>query len=159
MSTHAKVFSNLVAWKFIMSCSSRSPATRDRVFQSGSDMGWAQKLPSGRYSGLYRDAEGKTRRVRGTFAKKSVAERKATAAEDVIRERKYHPPEQMTWNEWLPRWMLRRVVDEGTQKIDNHRINKHLVPKWGTVLLEDITQPDVQDVDLRTPKNDGPHFS
>ncbi|BAW08749.1 conserved hypothetical protein [Nocardia seriolae] len=55
--------------------------------------------------------------------------------------------------------MLRRVVDEGTQKIDNHRINKHLVPKWGTVLLEDITQPDVQDVDLRTPKNDGPHFS
>ncbi|APA97066.1 hypothetical protein [Nocardia seriolae] len=122
-------------------------------------MGWAQKLPSGRYSGLYRDAEGKTRRVRGTFAKKSVAERKATAAEDVIRERKYHPPEQMTWNEWLPRWMLRRVVDEGTQKIDNHRINKHLVPKWGTVLLEDITQPDVQDVDLRTPKNDGPHFS
>ncbi|WP_327141355.1 tyrosine-type recombinase/integrase [Nocardia sp. NBC_01327] len=36
-------------------------------------------------------------------------------------------------------------MDEGTQKIDDHRINKHLVPKWGTVLLTDIAQPDIQD--------------
>ncbi|MFD6357197.1 tyrosine-type recombinase/integrase [Nocardia tengchongensis] len=107
-------------------------------------MGWAQKLPSGRYSGLYRDAAGKVRRVPGTFTTKAIAERKATAKEDEVRESKYHPPEMMTWNEWRPRWKLRRVVDEGTQKIDDHRMDKHLAPKWGTVMLTDITQPDVQ---------------
>ncbi|UGT45169.1 site-specific integrase [Nocardia yamanashiensis] len=107
-------------------------------------MGWAQKLPSGRYSGLYRDSAGKVRRVPGTFTTKAIAERKATVKEDEVRESKYRPPEMMTWNEWRPRWALRRVVDEGTQKIDDHRMDKHLAPRWGTMMLTDILQPDVQ---------------
>ncbi|GAB2511068.1 hypothetical protein GCM10027167_11660 [Nocardia heshunensis] len=36
------------------------------------------------------------------------------------------------------------MVDEGTQKIDDHRMDKRLAPKWGTVMLTDITQPDIQ---------------
>lgn len=39
----------------------------------------------------------------------------------------------------------RRTVEEGTHKIDSHRIDKHLAPKWDRWLLPDIHQPDVRE--------------
>ncbi|MGX1805187.1 tyrosine-type recombinase/integrase [Nocardia sp. NPDC055321] len=106
-------------------------------------MGWAEKLPSGRYRAVYRDSAGRKRSA-GIFTSKDVARRKATAKEDSERENPSQPAPDTTWAEWLPRWTLQRTVEEGTQKIDTLRINKHLKPKWGSWLLADITQPDVQ---------------
>ncbi|WP_191094283.1 tyrosine-type recombinase/integrase [Nocardia colli] len=113
-------------------------------------MGWAEKLPSGRYRGVYRDAFGKKRSA-GIFTNKDVAKRKATAKEDAQRESPTRPVPAMTWNEWLPKWRALRAVEEGTQKIDDGRIGKHLTPRWGHELLKDIEQQDVQEwvADLR----------
>ncbi len=44
-------------------------------------MPWAEKLPSGKYRALYRDARGK-RRSAGTYTHKAEAVRKAGAAEE-----------------------------------------------------------------------------
>ncbi|MFE2999353.1 tyrosine-type recombinase/integrase [Nocardia sp. NPDC059246] len=107
-------------------------------------MGWAEKLPSGRYRGVYRDANGQKRSA-GIFTTKEIARRKATAKEDSERENPTRPTPALSWNEWLPRWTAQRTVEEGTLSIDTRRINKHLVPRWGSVLLTDITQPDVQE--------------
>ncbi|WP_327114149.1 site-specific integrase [Nocardia sp. NBC_01730] len=107
-------------------------------------MGWAEKLPSGRYRGIYRDAFGKKRSA-GIFTSKDLAKRKATAKEDQQRENPTRPAPAMTWGEWLPKWKALRTVEEGTQKIDDQRIGKHLTPRWGHVLLKGISQQDVQE--------------
>ncbi|MEC3952866.1 tyrosine-type recombinase/integrase [Nocardia sp. CDC153] len=107
-------------------------------------MGWAEKLPSGRYRGVYRDENG-NKRSAGIYTNKDVARRKATAKEDRERENPSHPVPATTWMEWRPRWALLRTAEEGTQKIDNHRIDKHLAPKWNPWLLTEIHQPDVQE--------------
>ncbi|MFI6215920.1 tyrosine-type recombinase/integrase [Nocardia brasiliensis] len=107
-------------------------------------MGWAEKLPSGRYRGVYRDKDG-VKHSAGIFATKDIARRKATKKEDDERENPSRPLPAITWGMWLPRWTALRTVEEGTQRIDTQRINKHLVPKWGNVLLTDITQSDVQE--------------
>lgn len=107
-------------------------------------MGWAEKLPSGRYRGLYRDASG-AKRSAGTFTSKDVAKRKATAKEDSERENPTKPASTLTWEQWLPKWTALRTVEEGTQRIDSQRIGKHLTPHWGAQLLVDIGQQDVQE--------------
>ncbi|QIS10761.1 tyrosine-type recombinase/integrase [Nocardia arthritidis] len=112
-------------------------------------MGWAEKLPSGRYRGVYRDKDGHKQSA-GIFTTKDIARRKATAKEDEVRESPSRPVPELEWGRWLPRWQAQRTVEEGTSKIDNQRINKHLVPRWSGTLLTEITQPDVQEwvVDL-----------
>lgn len=107
-------------------------------------MGWAEKLPSGRYRGVYRDAFGQKRSV-GIFTNKDTAKRKATAKEDEQRENPVRPMPPMTWGDWLPKWKALRTVEEGTQTIDDQRIGKHLTPRWGDELLKDIEQNDVQE--------------
>ncbi|MEU7140864.1 tyrosine-type recombinase/integrase [Nocardia sp. NPDC046473] len=107
-------------------------------------MGWAEKLPSGRYRGSYRDANGRIRSA-GVFTNRDVARRKATAKEDEERENPARPVPVMTWGQWLPKWKALRTVEEGTQKIDDQRIGKHLTPKWGSELLREIEQHDVQE--------------
>lgn len=113
-------------------------------------MGWAEKLPSGRYRGLYRDAAG-SKRSAGIYTSKDLAKRKATAKEDAERENPTKVVPAMTWGEWLPKWTAVRTVEEGTQLIDSQRIRKHLTPHWGPKLLKDIDQQDVQEwvADLR----------
>ncbi|MFC9433990.1 tyrosine-type recombinase/integrase [Nocardia sp. NPDC057030] len=107
-------------------------------------MGWAEKLPSGRYRGMYRDAFGRKRSA-GIFTSKDVARRKAAAEEDKQRENPVRPVPAMTWGEWLPKWKALRTVEEGTQKIDDQRIGKHLSPRWGSIQLKAIEQHDVQE--------------
>ncbi|MEU6584110.1 tyrosine-type recombinase/integrase [Nocardia sp. NPDC046763] len=107
-------------------------------------MGWAEKLPSGRYRAVYRDRRG-VKRSAGIFPTKDLARRKATAKEDNERESIYREAPAMTWSEWQPRWEMRRMIEESTRKADHHRIIRHLKPKWGNYILTDITQSDVQD--------------
>lgn len=107
-------------------------------------MGWAEKLPSGRYRGVYRDGFNKKRSA-GIFTSKDTAKRKATAKEDEHRENPVRPVPAITWGQWLPKWTALRAVEDGTQKIDDQRIGKHLSPRWSQVLLKDIQQQDVQE--------------
>jgi integrase len=109
-------------------------------------MAWAEKLNSGKYRGLYRDAQGKRRSV-GTFSHKARAERAAAAKEDDARKSMLRDPEafRRRWREWVDEhWWPSRVVEASTMKVDRGRLDRHLMPAWGEVPIGSITRHDVR---------------
>lgn len=108
-------------------------------------MPWAEKLPSGKYRGLYRDRAGR-RRSAGTFTQKRAAEKAATIAEDAARKLGWRDPDaaNMLWADWVTAWWPTRAVEPGTLKVDRSRLNARLAPRWADVPLVDITRQDVR---------------
>jgi integrase len=107
-----------------------------------SSMGWVQKLPSGRWRALYRDASGQQKSA-GIFDYKASANKAAQKAEGVAR----HHPEvttKLTVSEWLPRWQAQRAVEESTSRQDESKLRHHVLPQWGAVVLPQITSEGVQ---------------
>lgn len=109
-------------------------------------MAWAERLPSGKYRGVYRDAFNK-RRSAGTFTHKAKAERAAAAREDDARKSMLKDPEayRRPWGEWVDEWWPNRVVEPSTARQDLIRRRKHLDPRWGNVPIGGITRGDVKD--------------
>lgn len=109
-------------------------------------MGWAEKLPSGRYRALYRDRTGKKRSTGETYTHKRAAENAATIAEAEAHKVGWRDPSAglTTWAEWCAAWWPTRGVEPGTAKRDASRRDQHLMPHWATVPLVDITRHDVK---------------
>ena len=95
-------------------------------------MAWSEKLPSGRYRGVYRDAHGR-RRSAGVFTHKAKAERAAAVAEEKARRNIWSDPDaaRRTWGEWCAEWWPTRTVEPGTLARDVSRRDQHLMPQWG----------------------------
>lgn len=108
-------------------------------------MAWAEKLPSGKYRGVYRDGAGK-RRSAGTFTHKAKAEREAAAKEVDARKKLWRDPEayKRPWGEWATEWETARSVEVTTARADGIRLEKHLRPRWGDVPIGSITRHDVK---------------
>lgn len=108
-------------------------------------MAWAEKLPSGKYRGLYRDPQGR-RRSAGTHAHKRRAEQAAAAAEADTRKLGWRDPEAagVRFAEWADAWWPTRNVEPGTLRVDQSRLRSRLLPKWADVPLIDITRHDVK---------------
>ena len=108
-------------------------------------MAWAEKLPSGKYRGVYRDAGGK-RRSAGTFTHKPRAERAAAAAEERARRALAANGEgfKIPWGQWCDDWWPTRNVEPSTLKVDAYRRAKHLDPRWSAVPLGAIRRHDVE---------------
>lgn len=108
-------------------------------------MAWSEKLPSGKYRGVYRDGAGK-RRSAGTFTHKAKAEREAAAKEKEARSLLWRDPEayKRPWGEWADEWQTARQVEATTAKADGVRRRKHLDPRWGSVAIGSITRHDVK---------------
>lgn len=108
-------------------------------------MGWAEKLPSGKYRGLYRDAHG-TKRSAGTYSHKAKAVRAASAKEEHARRSMLRDPEayRRPWSEWVEEWWPTRKVEASTRKVDKGRLDRHLTPRWGDVPIGSITRHDVK---------------
>ncbi|WP_175427905.1 tyrosine-type recombinase/integrase [Rhodococcus pyridinivorans] len=104
-------------------------------------MAYAEKLPSGKYRGVYRVA-GKRKSV-GTFTRKSDAIRTAATAETAAHGLA-DSGASITWGNWEPLWREKRLTGQSTQRTDEYRIARHVRPKWSGVCLEDITTADVQ---------------
>ncbi|MBJ8344421.1 tyrosine-type recombinase/integrase [Antrihabitans sp. YC2-6] len=107
-------------------------------------MAWAEKLPSGKYRGMYRDADG-AKRSAGTFGRKDEAVRQAGAKE--VNERGSPTPREartVTWGEWEPRWEGMRLVVASTERSDKGRLRDHVRPRWKNEPLRSITGDDVQ---------------
>ena len=123
-------------------------------------MAWAERLPSGKYRGLYRDANGRKHPVRGAdgktlmFTHKPKAERAAAVAEEKARRNIWADPDagRRTWGEWCAEWWPTRTVEPGTLTRDVSRRDVHLKPRWGAVPIGGITRQDVKAwcVQLRT---------
>lgn len=111
-------------------------------------MAWAEKLPSGRYRGKYRDADGKKRTVPGgPFAHKSRAEREAAAFEGKARRNSWGDIDapKRPWGHWCDEWWPTRTVEPGTLKRDASRRRVHLDPRWRDVPVGSIRRHDVRE--------------
>jgi integrase len=111
-------------------------------------MGWAEKLESGRYRAVYRDAAGKKRSVPGsTFTHKKAAVRAANAAEEGARKSTWRNPDRglTSWGEWCDEnWWPNRSVEATTRRMDQYRLEKYLKPRWSSEPLASITRQDVK---------------
>lgn len=106
-------------------------------------MAWTRKLANGTYRGGYRDAYGKQKTAPGAFTHKAAAMRAANAKESEVRElRTKDTP--ITWGEWSREWLTHRDIAESTKLTDQQRIDRHVMPRWGTVALSEIVRPDVK---------------
>ncbi len=108
-------------------------------------MAWAEKLPNGRYRGVYRGARGEKRRVPGTYARKADAARDASAEERKQR-RSPSPADagKLTWGEWEPQWQASRIVAKSTDRSDQGRLRDHVRPQWESVAMRNITTDTIQ---------------
>lgn len=110
-------------------------------------MAWSEKLPSGRYRGLYRDAGGKKRSVGRTFTHKAEAVREAAGLEADVRKSMRADPEayKRPWGEWArDEWWPSRSVEESTRKADAIRLRLHLMPRWEHIPIGSIRRQDVK---------------
>lgn len=110
-------------------------------------MAWAEKLPSGKWRGIYRDANGDRRTAEGgPWPRKQQAERAANAAEQAQRA---NPTDaatsRITWAQWEPVWWEGRKRADSTERSDRARCRDHLRPYWGDWELRRITPGDVSD--------------
>lgn len=125
-------------------------------------MAWAEKLPSGKYRGVYRDSAGK-RRSAGTFTHKPEAERKAGAKEDDSRKVGWRAPERAAtaWGDWCEQWWPTRTVEPGHLSRGARVRDNYLQPRWGDVPLGDITRHDIREwaARLAAPRPDGTRLS
>lgn len=110
-------------------------------------MAWAERLPSGKYRGLYRDANGKKRSVGETFSHKTRAERAAAALEGKVRRSVFGDPDagRRTWGEWCDEWWPTRSVEPSTLRVDAGRRKTHLDPRWALVPIGSIRRHDVKE--------------
>src|SRR5699024_3921463 len=108
-------------------------------------MAWAERLPSGKWRGSYRDGAGKIRSA-GTFTHKAKAVREANAIELTARKKLWQDPEsyKLPWSSWADEWATTRQVETSTARADRIRRAKHLDPRWGDVPIGSITRHDVQ---------------
>jgi integrase len=109
-------------------------------------MAWAE-LVDGKYRGVYRDAFGNKRTVRGRrFTNKKAAVRAASAAEEEARKATFRNPDaaRMKWQDWCDKWWPRRPVAANTLRQDSYRRDKYLIPQWGATKLCDINRHDIK---------------
>lgn len=110
-------------------------------------LAWAEKLPSGRYRGAYRDRRGKQQYLKGTHTQAAEAARLAAVEEDKHRRRGTISAEagKTTVEVWVKEWWPKRKVEPGTLGRDESRLNLHILPHWAVAELSEIEQDDVQE--------------
>lgn len=114
-------------------------------------MAWPEKLPSGRFRGVYRDANGDQHTVvdedgRGFRLKRDA---KAAADEEEVKARRRasrkSPSAKLTWGEWWNRIAPDRVRPETNgHKNEASMVKNHIMPEWGDVPLNQIDRVQVQ---------------
>lgn len=107
---------------------------------------WVEQLPSGRYRGMYRLPNGKKRSV-GTFVHKKAARDAAVEAEGKTKRSGWRDPRagRITWAEWHQIWWKARAIEPQTRSSEKSMVDVHIMPRWGSVALADITRLAVQD--------------
>lgn len=116
-------------------------------------MAWPERMSSGRWRGVYRDANSPPRRhtVVGEdglgFAGKREAKAAATEEEVKAKRRasRRAPAATMTWGEWWDRIVEDRDFPASDNaKTEASLVKNHIRPRWGDEPLGSIAQADVQ---------------
>jgi integrase len=93
----------------------------------------------------WRDPDGRQRKK--SFKRKADAEKYATELEHRLGSGTYIAPDagKVTVSDWSARWLEAQVHMKATSKDRAAGILRtHVLPKWGTVWLSDVTHADVQ---------------
>lgn len=108
-------------------------------------MASVQKLPSGKYRGIYRDGNGKRHYLPG-YTHKAAARRDAAEAEAKARRGRRADPQghRIAWGEWREQWWPTRAAEGNTLRSDRSKLSKHVTPRWQGEALGDITRLSVQ---------------
>ena len=108
-------------------------------------MAWAERLPSGRWRGSYRDAAGRSRSA-GTHPHKAAALRAAGAEEEKARRRFGRDQQggRRLWGDWVAEWWPSRTVETSTLSADEGRLRNHLEPRWAEVQLGAIRRQEIK---------------
>ncbi len=111
-------------------------------------MAWPEKLASGRYRAVYRDAAGNKRNAtpRKTYTHKAEAMRIAGEAEAKARRHLYRDTSggRDTWSQWCAEWWPTRTVEDSTLRTEVSRRDVHVDPRWGAIPIGAITRQDVK---------------
>ncbi|MGH3439296.1 MAG: tyrosine-type recombinase/integrase [Sciscionella sp.] len=106
-----------------------------------------EKLPSGRWSALYRDSARKQRRVPGTFARKTDAREAAQEAQVKARRRaaaeKGVLSARTAWGDWWEIVADRHRGDSETDLVEASIARNHLLPRWREVALNQVSSRDL----------------
>jgi integrase len=110
-------------------------------------MATTEKLPSGRYRGVYYDSAGKKQhtpvkdRKRDALAdareEEVKAKRVASAAAETL-------PGHTTWGAWCEVWWPTRDIEKSTDASEAYTRDRELVPQWGEQEMAKIGQREVQ---------------
>ncbi|NIJ10607.1 integrase [Saccharomonospora amisosensis] len=111
-------------------------------------MASAEKLPSGRWRGVYRDSGGKKRTVKGTFRRKADAREAAQEAE--VKARRTAAANDGTlsartsWGAWWEIVSQTREFESDAGRIEQQLVRSYVLPRWRDVPLNKIAQRDIQ---------------
>ncbi len=102
-------------------------------------MAWTRILPSGKYQGCYRDAQG-IERSAGTFTQHAEALRKAGAKEEEQRGALALDIDggKITWEAWFELWMGSRMLAYATEDCYRSTAANHIIPEFGRTKLADF---------------------
>jgi integrase len=105
---------------------------------------WTESTPSGKWRGAYRTADG--RRRYKTFDHKRAAERWAQSEEQKVVDGSRRDPARgrMTWARWCEQWWPSRSLETGALRSQVSLRDHHVLPRWGTVPLNEISHLDIQ---------------
>jgi integrase len=107
-------------------------------------MPWLRKLDSGNWNAMYRGPDGRRKSV--TRPTKAEARAEALELEAQIRRGAWADPSlgKTTFMEWQDEWLKGRVVEDATRRKNKSHLERHILPRWGSVQLNGITNSDVQ---------------
>lgn len=108
-------------------------------------MAWSERLPSGRYRGIYRDRNGHRHTLAQTYTQRAEAKREAGLVEQQARNSPQwrQRAQRQTWGDWCDQWWPTRQVEGGTARGDTSRLNTHVRPYWDNEPLADIDPTQV----------------
>lgn len=111
-------------------------------------MASAERLPSGRWRGIYRDAAGKKQHVKGTFERKTDAREAAQEAEVKARRKAAATSGPLsartTWSQWCAVWWPERNLGLDTEYNEGRIRDLFLADRWGGEPLNAIGKSLVQ---------------
>jgi integrase len=111
-------------------------------------MASAERLPSKRWRGLYRDAGGRKCRVPGTFGRKSDAVEAAQEAEVEARRKAAASTGKLSartkWGDWYTIFSADRRFDSDHGENLARLVKSFVLPRWGQTPLNAITRQDAQ---------------
>lgn len=109
-------------------------------------MAYAERLPSGRWRGVYRDAGGQKHHTRA-FDFKDPAHGEAVRLEQESRRPGWRDPRAgaRTWGDWEPTWLAMHRVDAATEKAEASFLKNHIRPRWEGTPLAEIDKGEVRE--------------